>query len=60
MKKKHVYGTVPIAAKSLGFERKPHASGKQVVVLVDSRASGNFSTDQRIPELKHRRLDRVG
>ena len=48
-----------MALESPGVERKPHGCGKQVTVLVDSGASGNYFDDQLIPELKHRLVDRV-
>ena len=48
-----------MALESPGVERKPHGCGKQVTVLVDSGASGNYFDDQLIPELKDRLVDRV-
>ena len=54
-----IYGTARMALESPGVEWKPHGCGKQVTVVVDSGASGNYFDDQLIPELKHRLVDRV-
>ena len=48
-----------MASKSSGVEQKRHDGDNQVMVLIDSRASGNYFDDQLILQPKHRLLDHV-
>ena len=46
----NIYGTGLMASESVGVEQKPHDGDKQVTVLVDRGALGNYFDDQRISQ----------
>ena len=48
-----MYGMASVEPDPAEMGRKPHESGKDVTVLVDSGASGHYFDDNFIPNLKH-------
>lgn len=52
-----LYGAALVASGPVEIERKPHANGNVVNVLVDSGISGHYFDDLLLPEPKHRLQD---